>query len=113
MENNQQQDTKRLKTEGDFRAAGSKSRVLVTIPAHSTTKGEQITQLTPSGLNPGPAPTLISYAGPAPLPSGASKGTCYLFLLPHESPNKALLPLILCLAFYQLLLIESRSPSRG
>ena len=39
----------------------------------------------PSGLDPGPAPTLISYAGLAPPPSGASKGTCYLFLLPHES----------------------------
>ena len=39
----------------------------------------------PSGLNPGPAPTLNSYAGLAPPPSGVSKGTCYLFLLPHES----------------------------
>ena len=29
------------------------------------------------------------------------------------SLNKAFFPLNLCLAFYQLLLIESRSPSRG
>lgn len=46
-ENNQQQDTKKTKTEGNFRADRSKSRVLVMIPTHSTTEGEQITQLTP------------------------------------------------------------------
>ena len=80
----QKKKKKKPQTQGDFRAARRKSRVLVMIPAHSTTKGEQ-TPSHPPGLNPGPAPTLISYVGLAPPPSGASKGTCYLFLLPHES----------------------------
>ena len=63
------------------------------------------------GLNPGPSPTLISYADwlPHPLEPAREHVTCFCSLM---SPNKAFFPLNLCLAFYQLLLIESRSLGR-
>ena len=110
-ENNQQQDTNRPKTQGDFRAARSKSRVLVMIPAHSTTKGEQTTQVTPLAWTqdlPPPSSHMRDRL-PHPLEPAREHVTCFCSLM---SPNKAFIPLNLCLAFYQLLLIESRSLGR-
>ena len=57
----------------------SKSRVLHMPPANSTTNGVGRPPKPPFQPDPGHIPTLTLYQELAHIPSGASKGSCYLF----------------------------------
>ena len=64
INNKIQKDKKKPQTQGDFRAARRKSKVLVMIPAHSTTKEEQTPRSPPwSEPRTRPHPHLICGTG--------------------------------------------------
>ena len=96
-----------LKSQEQKQCVGRESRVLHMPPAHNTTKGVGRPPKPTLQPNPRHTPTLTPYKEPARPPGGASKGTCYLFLLPPAAAGAPIKPcLISCMASYQFLLIK-------